>query len=528
VTTHQRREAKPFRLSRSMEGALERMEGDCRLFLKQLSVLDKDLNKMVPLVLREEQEELLGSLLKDHKIIVSKGRQIGATTVFLGWFCWRLYFTDEPLQFIIQSFKEKSVGKLIRVAKRMLASLPKWMRRHKKAAISNTQEISYLVGKDSYASIYGYTARGEGGARSDVAAAVLLTEFAYYADQSEVLAGSDALIGVNGHLIIETTAKQPGDIYHGMVVNAARGIGDYVLKFFSWKRHKRYRREPPLGFTPTPDEVVLAKKYGLTLSQLCWRRAKILDLGGKVAQFRREYPLSVEDAFSSGEGTYFQQDVIDSLKVLDVDENGYYALPPVAGMPYVIGADPSGGVGQDFSAYFVLDIFGALAFYWSRNDHEPAAFAEQVARTAEKYNNAMVLVESNNHGHLVLDRLMRLNIRVWRDNQGKHWTTTEKSKMYAYDSLSQHLKNSGCDALPQEVITELASLVVPPGKKNPEAPKKGGVRHDDAAVALALSSVCWKKIQHHASGLDKTQSQFDRYMSSLDKQRRQGRYGSAF
>ena len=54
---------------------------DPRNFFKFLKVFDKEQNKLVPFVLRPQQEELLDALLTHNKIVVLKARQLGISTL---------------------------------------------------------------------------------------------------------------------------------------------------------------------------------------------------------------------------------------------------------------------------------------------------------------------------------------------------------------------------------------------------------------------------------------------------------------
>jgi hypothetical protein len=102
---------------------------------------------------------------------------------------------------------------------------------------------------------------------------------------------------------------------------------------------------------------------------------------------------------------------------------------------------------------------------------------------AQRYNNALVLCESNNHGHVVLRELARLKYRkVWADRDGKVWTTTAKSKIDAYDTLREMVANQILFRLDQSTLQELRSIQIL--KVTPEAPS--GL-HDDLAMALALA-----------------------------------------
>jgi hypothetical protein len=104
--------------------------------------------------------------------------------------------------------------------------------------------------------------------------------------------------------------------------------------------------------------------------------------------------------------------------------NGWPALPglavwegPVAGHRYVVGADPAeGNPNSDESAACVLD-----AEIWAEvveltGKIEPSTFATYIDQVGRWYNAADVMVERNNHGHLVIRDLQRLgSLRILDD-----------------------------------------------------------------------------------------------------------------
>ena len=77
-----------------------------------------------------------------------------------------------------------------------------------------------------------------------------------------------------------------------------------------------------------------------------------------------------------------------------------------------------------------------VVYQYRTNTVPPVMFSEKVADIGWEYNNAMILCESNNHGHVVLTRLRDFRYKnLWRDAKGKDWTTTVKSKLDAFETL---------------------------------------------------------------------------------------------
>ena len=51
-------------------------------------------------------------------------------------------------------------------------------------------------------------------------------------------------------------------------------------------------------------------------------------------------------------------------------------------------------------------------YHYRSNTISPTDFSDVVLRVAQKYNEAKVLCESNNHGHVVLYRLRHLGYKI--------------------------------------------------------------------------------------------------------------------
>jgi hypothetical protein len=114
----------------------------------------------------------------------------------------------------------------------------------------------------------------------------------------------------------------------------------------------------------------------------------------------------------------------------------------------------------------------------------PAAWAHRAVQVGSRYNGALILAESNNHGHAFLLEMSYCRyLSLWiSPTTGKPWVTSLPSKLDAYDTLREAM--ALIRVLDRQTHLELRSLTIPPGKVAPEAPKGA---HDDAAMACALA-----------------------------------------
>ena len=168
---------------------------------------------------------------------------------------------------------------------------------------------------------------------------------------------------------------------------------------------------------------------------------------------------------------------------------------PVPGRTYIIGADPSGGVGRDSSVAVVFDraTLKCCAIF-SANNVDPDFFgAETLRLLGMYYNEALLVVESNNHGGTVLSQLKGLypNLFVRRDwskydvrlVQEYGFRTDTKSRPRILDALARALREEGWSNVPQQLLEEMRVFVQ---KEDGKIEAMVGY-YDDAVMAAGIA-----------------------------------------
>jgi len=450
-------------------------------FISMLSIQDKASHKIVPFKMNDEQKSLLSQLTSHNRIIILKPRQIGISTLLRAYAFWSAYISQEPVQWGVVSFHDRSAKHLRKMDDKFHRGLPKLL--HRQFSVSNTVDLEF---KDTGARLSSYTAGSKGGTRSFTLTSVHLSEFAFYDDPEELLATTMAAVG-EGQVIIESTPNRAGDAFHRLISGAPEN--GWQLVCFWWWQHHRYRVHVGESFELSVEESAIAEAYDLDDEQIMWRRQQIATLG--LEKFRREYPACLDDAFHFTTSTYFHGDDLRKINGIFFDgaERRYEEV--IENDVYVIGVDVSAGVNLDYSAITVVSLSTLQVVYQYRsNTVPPVMFAEKVCDIGWEFNNAMVLCESNNHGHVVLTRLRDFKYKnLWRDAKGRDWTTTVKSKLDAYETLREFVMAEIIESLCMTTLMELRSLTVE--KVTPEAPR--GL-HDDMAMSLALAYRCTRDI----------------------------------
>lgn len=167
------------------------------------------------------------------------------------------------------------------------------------------------------------------------------SEAAFWPNAKEHFAGVvQAVPDLPGtEIILESTANGVGGEFHEKWQLAEEGRGDYIAIFVPWYWSDEYRRPVPddfqISYDKTEDqqysEAEYKEAYGLTDSQMVWRRAKIAELGDEQL-FMQEYPATAQEAFQvTGHDSF-----IKAADVLKARKNNLEGFGPL-----VIGADPA-------------------------------------------------------------------------------------------------------------------------------------------------------------------------------------------
>tara|TARA_R110002126_G_scaffold24598_1_gene85352 strand:- start:705 stop:2270 length:1566 start_codon:yes stop_codon:yes gene_type:complete len=196
----------------------------------------------------------------------------------------------------------------------MYAALPKTLRRP--LEVQNTQTLKF---QDSGAEILALSSQGEGGLRSFTANYIHISEFAFASDPAELMATARAALN-DGKLIIESTANYYNDCLHQEVLKAQRGEASWDYLFFPWSDHANYKKNIPVDQAGNPmiewsqEEKQLLSLNRLSGEQVYWRRSQIEKFG--IEKFRREFPLTVEEAYMQVGDSYFQD--LSRVNVVDI------------------------------------------------------------------------------------------------------------------------------------------------------------------------------------------------------------------
>jgi hypothetical protein len=341
------------------------------------------------------------------------------------------------------------------------------------------------------------------------------------------LVGSLQGVPVNGEVTLESTANgRGGDFYRLWDLHKKAGdLAPYKGFFIPW--FDFYPEMPedwnlqPDGFELTSYEKELLADPRIKMHHVYWRRWCIeANCEGSSETFENEYPTNDIDCFLSGEASVFSSTVLKKqersckppfevgllmtegtqVKFFD-DVKGYVSIwnEPEVDRTYVIGADPSGGVGKDLGAAYVKDQKSGklVARLWA--DLQPSDFAKELYKLALYYNRAWVCVEANNHGGTVLYVLKEIGYpnlykratideMTMKPTKKVGYLTTQATKLMLTENFKTSAKEGKIIIQDSELISEMSSFMQFSGKTGKSIKREASSgAHDDLVMAAALT-----------------------------------------
>lgn len=314
----------------------------------------------------------------------------------------------------------------------------------------------------------------------------LCTELAFWDKAEEKITALEASVPTSGHLVIESTPNGMGNSYHRRWMSD----NDYAKKEYGWWwgyseqeiEEIRKRMNNPMKF---------AQEYGLEF--LASGRSVFDQV---MIKRLRKNQLSQGDMFKTLRGA-------DSVVIKSDDLIEY--SQPVPGGQYVFGVDVSEGVdGGDYASCTCFDRSTGeeVAFY--RGYIAPDTYGKMLNRWGRKYNNALMVVEVNNHGLTTLTILKQLMYPClyfrpskfetmgmnYSDKMG--WRTTTLTRPLLIDDFIQALRDGDLLIHSKYILDEMTTFIY--DNSNNAIAQEGF--HDDCIFGAALATQGFKVMYH--------------------------------
>lgn len=438
----------------------------------------------IPFDLFEAQRETALTWLSGRYTIILKARQLGFSTLAAAFVFWAAFFYSDRA-IIMLSRTEREAIKLLQKSKYVYKFLPEWMK-FRGPIVNMTQTKIEMTNESFIESL----PSASDPARGESVWLVVVDELAFLPNSEEAWASIEPIADVGGRVIMLSTANGEGNLFHQLWVGAETQNNRFTPLFYPWSANGR------------TDEWYAAKKADLPE----WLLAS-------------EYPDNPEDAFLKSGRPVFSLDVLRKLELKDPIARGYFKKAyrrheftyddegplkiwhwPTTSGRYAIGADVAEGMEHgDYSSCHVIDArHGVVVAHWHGRIDTDLFATEVLAPLGWFYNEALLGVESNNHGLTTLKALQRLRyhpLYMQRSPRYKAsiptdilgWRTTAITKPLAADELNGALRDGSLVLFDKETIAELRTYVRDDGTKMSGSP------FDDRTMSMMIA---WQMVKH--------------------------------
>lgn len=420
---------------------------DPRFYLEHFCrIKGKEGKGLIPFILKPAQLDIFNTINKYNRIIIMKARQIGFSTAVTGYLYHKTITTPGVTSAIV-GYNNDLTAELLDKIKTFYGTSPSGIRPtihyNSKYEISFPKWDSKILVLPSTENVgRGYTIHY-----------ALLTELPFWDKAEEKMVTLEASVPVSGKIIIESSPGAIGDYFHRMWVSE----NDYQKKEYGWwwnyteeevETIKRRMNNPRKFNNNYALEFLVSGRSVFTEEAIVLQRKRILKVGDSV---------KLEDG---------------SEHIVREEEGFRIYKPPEPKHFYVLGADCSEGVtGGDFSVAVIVDrTTGEEVGFW-RGYIAPDRFAKVLDKWGRYYNNALMVVEAEAHGNVVLNVLKNLLYpslyfrpsrfdtigNPWSDKLG--WKTTKLTRPILIDEFEQSSREDAIILHSKETVDEMTVFI---------------------------------------------------------------------
>ena len=426
---------------------------------------------LIPFKTFDFQADLVDDLALHRFIVVLKARQLGISTITAAYVAWLVLFHRDKNVLIVAT-KLQTAANLVKKVKTILKNLPPWL----KIAdfhVDNKNSIELTNGSQVKAS----STSGDAG-RSEALSLLVIDEAAHIDGLDELWTGLYPTISTGGRCIAISTPNGVGDWFHETFVGAESGENEFKPVNLPWDVH------------PDRDEE--------------WFKTETKNMS------RRQIAQEYECNFNTSGDTVIHPDDIMRIKEnlaeakykVGFDRNTWIWEEAQDNESYLLVADVARGDGADSSTFhvFKLRTMEIVAEYKGKPTSD--LFAEILYTTGLEYKEAMLVVENNNVGFHVLEKLLEKGYKnVYHSKKGSHeyveqhaalgdssvipgFTTSLKTRPLIIAKFEEFIRNKVLTIYSKRLANELDTFIWKNGR--PEA-QRG--YNDDLVMAAAIG--CW-------------------------------------
>ena len=425
----------------------------CEKYVKVIA-LDSGL---VPFILYPYQRDMFDHFNNNRFNIVLACRQSGKSISACAYLLWFALFHSEKTVAIMAN-KGATAREMLGRITLMLENIPFFLQPGCKALNKGSIEFSnnsrIVAAATSGSSIRGMSVN-----------LLYLDEFAFVERAAEFYTSTYPVVssGKETKIIVTSTANGIGNIFHKIWEGAVQGTNEFQPFRVDW------------WDVPGRDDD--------------WKRQTIANTS--QLQFDQEFGNTF---FGTGD-TLVSADTLLSLRAQNPKqslEGGSLLIykETVKGHDYVMTVDVSKGRGQDYSTFTLIDIsvrpFEQVAVY-RNNTISPILFPNIIYKYAKVYNDAYVVVESNDQGSVVCNGLYHdleyenIHLESAIKSSGIGIEITRKTKRLGCSAIKDILETGKLKIVDEQTILEISTF-----EAKGQSYEASDGNHDDLMMNLVM------------------------------------------
>lgn len=447
------------------------------------------------------QRKAVEEINANRMVIVKAGRQIGKTTMIVGYILWYILFNEDKFVAILAN-KAKTSREILNRVKLAFESLPLWLqqgvRTWNKGDIELENNCRVMAESTASSAIRGFSI-----------SLLYLDEFAFVptniAEEFFTSVYPTISSGESSKILISSTPNGMNH-YYKMWTEAVEGLNGFKWIEANWRQIPGRTQE--------------------------WADEQRRVLG------EQKYLQEMECEFMGSSGTLISASALQSLafvKPIYLSENGIKIYKqPVKNRNYMIIVDTSRGKGLDYSAAVVVDTtempYEVVCVYRD-NEISPLVYPSILKKLGSYYNEAYQLIEINDNGQQVVDSLFDdyeyENLISTMQNKNKTVITGGYGRQVQRGiRTTKSVKRLGCSILKNliegqkfhitdfDIISELSTFIARGASFEAE---EGS--HDDLVMCLVLFA--WMTNQEFFKDLSNTNIRtklYEQQMANIEEE----------
>ncbi|HDD44719.1 MAG TPA: hypothetical protein ENG63_07670 [Candidatus Desulfofervidus auxilii] len=411
-------------------------------FFQYISINHPKVGK-IKVELFPKQKYILFNFLEKHHLIILKSRQTGISTLFQLIVLWLINFQGGH-EIVILSKGDRESKKHIEKIKQMYETLPGWLKA--KVLKSNEHEfaLSFSGTKKTISQVTALPVKKEIG-RTFSASLLIIDEAAFIPGIEEIWSSISPIIAAGGQIVIISTPKQVNSWFHKQWKEANEGLNEFLPITVSWKE--------------LPEEEF--KRRGFE-SGIEWYHSMC-----KKLRRKKDIASELDMSFIASGDNYIDSAILElieknvilneyhwSKKPIKLEENDKLFIyeMPIPNEKYYLGADVAEGIGKNYSTFYIIRSNEKIVAEYKDNLISPNNFADLIYKYAKIYNDALLNIELNNHGRVVIGVLLekyKYNkimstydplTQKWADKPG--WEESAKSKQLVLNTFKNKVEEN--------------------------------------------------------------------------------------